>query len=105
MDDLYPMERPLRFVKIDIEGAEYHMIKGGRRTLREHLPYVVFEHGKGAANYYDVRPEMLYDLLTEEIGLQISTMEGWLSGERPLSRDDMMEQFDDNLNYYFIAHP
>ena len=52
-----------------------------------------------------MRPEQLYDLLTEEIGLRVSVMEDWLEGGEPLGRDDMMEQFDDNLNYYFIAHP
>lgn len=105
LDELYPMERPLHFVKIDIEGAEYLMLKGGRKTLKAHAPYIIFEHGRGAANYYDVRPEQLYDLLTGEIGLRVSVMEDWLEGGEPLDRDDMMEQFDDNLNYYFIAHP
>lgn len=105
LDELYPFERPLRFVKIDIEGAEYLMLKGGKRTLRAHAPYIVFEHGRGAANYYGVRPEQLYDLLTKEIGLQISVMEDWLEGGEPLSRKELTEQFDKKVNYYFLAHP
>jgi hypothetical protein len=47
----------------------------------------VFEHGRGAAEYYGVRPEQVYDLLVDEGGLEISVMEDWLNGERPLSRE------------------
>jgi FkbM family methyltransferase len=105
LDDLYPRDLPLRFVKVDVEGAEYLVFKGGIRTLKAHKPYIVFEHGRGAATFYDVRPEQLYDLLTEEIGLKISVMTDWLEGREPLTRNELVEQFDENVNYYFLAHP
>jgi hypothetical protein len=65
----------------------------------------VFEHGRGAATFYGVRPEQLYDLLTEEIGLNISVMSDWLEGRGPIGRDELVEQFVNNVNYYFLAHP
>jgi FkbM family methyltransferase len=105
LDELYPMDRPLHFVKIDVEGAEYLVLQGGKRTLKVHRPHIVFEHGRGAATFYEIRPEHLYDLLTEEIGLQISVMSEWLEGGGPLTRDELIEQFDNNVNYYFLAHP
>jgi len=105
LDGLYPRDRPLAFVKIDVEGAEYLVLRGGKGTLREHRPYIVFEHGRGAAPFYDVRPEQLYDLLTDDIGLHVSTMADWLEGNGPLGRDELVEQFDENINYYFLAHP
>ncbi|NLI74507.1 MAG: FkbM family methyltransferase [Euryarchaeota archaeon] len=105
LDDIYPIDRPLHFVKIDIEGAEYQMILGGKSTLKKHAPYIVFEHGLGAANHYGTRPENLYDLLTEEIGLKISVMKDWLAGDDPLDKGEMVRQFDNSVNYYFLAHP
>lgn len=105
MDDVYPDGRPLDFVKIDVEGAEYLVLEGGKETLKRWHPYIVFEHGRGAAEYYGVRPEQVYDLLVDEVGLEISVMKDWLDGERPLSREDFVDQFDNVTNYYFVAHP
>lgn len=105
LDELYPEDRPLDFVKIDVEGAEYLVVEGGKRTLQRTKPYIVFEHGRGAAEYYDVLPEQLYDLLVEECELRISIMEEWLRDGVTLTRDEFMDQFDNVTNYYFLAHP
>jgi FkbM family methyltransferase len=105
LDELYPQERPLRFVKIDVEGAEYLVFQGGKETLRKHRPYIVFEHGRGAATFYDVRPEQVYDLLNGELGMDISVMADWLEDGAPLTRDEFVDQFVNNVNYYFLAHP
>ena len=105
LDELYPLERPLRFVKIDVEGAEYLVLRGGMRTLERHRPYIVFEHGRGAATFYDVRPEQLYDLLRKELDMEISVMADWLEDGAPLTRDEFIDQFVNNINYYFLAHP
>jgi FkbM family methyltransferase len=34
----------IRFIKMDIEGAEYHALRGGTGTIARHRPVVVFEH-------------------------------------------------------------
>jgi len=105
MDDVYPEDRPLDFVKIDVEGAEYLVVQGGKDTLKRNHPYIVFEHGRGAAEYYGVRPEQVYDLLVDEIGLEISVMQDWLDGNPSLSREEFVDQFEHVTNYYFLAHP
>ena len=105
LDELYPEDRPLHFVKIDVEGAEYLVVRGGRRTLERNRPYIVFEHGRGAADYYEVLPEQIYDLLVDDIGLEISVMEDWLNDDASLEREDFVDQFDNLTNYYFLAHP
>ncbi len=105
LDELYPEDRHLDFVKIDVEGAEYLVLEGGKETLKRNRPYIVFEHGRGAAEYYDVLPEQLYDLLTEQFGLEISIMGEWLKDGTSLNREDFIDQFDNVTNYYFLAHP
>ena len=42
-DFLTPDERPLTFVKIDIEGAEFYALQGMRRLLEAHRPVVLIE--------------------------------------------------------------
>ncbi|MDW5564236.1 MAG: FkbM family methyltransferase [Methanomassiliicoccus sp.] len=105
MDEVYPEGRSLDFVKIDVEGAEYLVLEGGKETLKRNQPYIVFEHGRGAAEFYDVRPEQVYDLLVDEIGLQVSVMKDWLDGKPSLSKADFVDQFEQVTNYYFLAHP
>lgn len=36
--------RPFRFLKIDIEGGEYHALRGAMRTIARDRPVIVFEH-------------------------------------------------------------
>ncbi len=41
-------------VKIDVEGAEYHVLKGARKVLQEHAPTLLIEvHGR--ENLYKIR--------------------------------------------------
>jgi hypothetical protein len=104
LDDVLDADVPIRLVKIDVEGAELQVLRGGEALLSRWRPHIVFEHGLGAADKYGTRPEEVYDLLTGW-GLQISLLHQWLKGKPPLSRDDFVRQFDQALHYYFLAHP
>lgn len=37
---------PATLIKMDIEGAEYHALKGAERLMREALPVIIFENGR-----------------------------------------------------------
>jgi len=106
LDDLLPRDVDVRLVKIDVEGAELQVLRGGLEMLRRCRPFVVFEHGMGAADCYGTRPEMVFDLFAD-CGLRLSLMGDWLDsrGKRTLSRDAFMDEFNAVRNYYFLAHP
>lgn len=106
LDDLVPPDAPVRLVKIDVEGAELQVLRGGSATLARCRPYVVFEHGRGAADCYGTTPAQVFDLLAG-CGLRVSVMGDWLEagGKRALARDAFAEQFETGRNYYFVAHP
>jgi FkbM family methyltransferase len=104
LDELLPPDLPIRFIKIDVEGAELGVLRGGARTIERWKPYVVFEHGLGAADCYGTRPEAVWDLL-DGLGLQVSLLDRFLKRRRPLTRDDLVREFDRAGNYYFIAYP
>lgn len=106
LDDVLPPQEPIRLVKIDVEGAELQVLRGAQGMLRRCRPYVIFEHGLGAADCYGTRPEMVHDLLAD-CGLRVSLMQDWLSGGpgSPLDREAFAAQFDRAINYYFLAHP
>ncbi len=105
LDRTVPDGFPVALVKIDVEGGELGVFRGGIATLRRTRPVVVFECGLGGADSYGSEPEQIYDLVTETIGLRLSLMDAWLSGRAALSRAEFAEQFRQSLNFYFIAHP
>jgi FkbM family methyltransferase len=62
-------------VKIDVEGAELHVIEGGRALLSEVKPVVIFEHVASAAALYGSSPGAVWDLFTE-LGYDIFSATG-----------------------------
>jgi len=104
LDNLIPEKTKIDFIKIDVEGAEYFVLKGAINTIKRNKPIIVFEFGLGAADYYDVKPDMIFDLLNKA-GLKVSLMEYYLLNQPPLDKYDFNSQFNNCYNYYFIAYP
>lgn len=105
LDDLLPPDASVDFMKVDVEGGELAVFRGATRTIETHRPYIVFEHGLGAAEFYGTTPQEVYDLLVERCGLRISLLDAWLGNKPPLTRDAFAAQFYEHRNFYFLAHP
>ncbi|MFQ3679488.1 MAG: FkbM family methyltransferase [Pseudanabaenaceae cyanobacterium] len=103
LDEVIPAGVNIAWIKIDVEGGEYQVLLGAKKLLQRDRPYVVFEHGLGAADFYGTTPEMLWDLFTE-CTLAVSTLEGWLQGAEPLDREGFSRAFYSG-EYYFLAYP
>lgn len=89
-------------LKIDVEGAEYAVLCGGRRLLSECRPVVVFEHGT-AARHFGVAPHDVFDLL-DGLDYRVNLMSRWLRRRPPLSRKAFSDEAT-HRNWYFIAFP
>ena len=63
--------RPVRFVKIDIEGAEPLALLGADAILSQDRPAIQFESTSGAHRVYGYEPGLLWRLLVERYGYQI----------------------------------
>ncbi|MEM6320798.1 MAG: FkbM family methyltransferase, partial [Bacteroidota bacterium] len=92
-------------IKIDVEGGEYGVLKGGAATIKREKPVIIFEHGLGAADVYGTTPEMMYDFLVEKCGLKVSTMSAFLSDRKGFSKSQFTKHFYQNMDYYFVAFP
>jgi hypothetical protein len=55
LDDCLPVGYVPHLIKIDVEGAEQQVLEGAVGTIRLHKPIVIFEHGRGSAEYYGGR--------------------------------------------------
>jgi hypothetical protein len=102
LDNMIPPDCKVDFIKVDVEGAELQVLRGGLRTIGRHKPFVVFEHGPASAGY-GTTPEMLYQLFTRQCELKISILSDWLDKKPPLSQGEFVAQAE--RHSYFLAHP
>ena len=105
LDELIGLEKVIHFMKIDLEGAELGVLKGGKELLKKHKPVVVFECGLGASDYYGTNASEVYTLLKKEIGLEINTLKSYVKRGKPLTETEFEECFNTNREYYFVAYP
>jgi FkbM family methyltransferase len=104
LDSIIPAHTKIAFIKIDVEGGELGVLKGGLRLIRENKPVIIFECGLGASEFYNTQPEDIFNLLAEA-GLKISLLKSWLADKPNLSQDEFCNYYHSNKEYYFIAHP
>ena len=104
LDDVIPVTQTIDLIKIDVEGGELPVLRGASRIIKENKPFIIFESGKGASDRYGTNGNSLFEYLVEQCGLEINTLDGFLTGQQVLSRKRLVEIFDRTERYYFIAH-
>lgn len=90
LDDVLPADYVPHLIKIDVEGGELGVLRGGLRTLQEHRPCVVFEHGRGGREHYGTSADDIFDLLVDDVRLRLFDMDG----NGPYSRSDFRTESD-----------
>ena len=85
----------LRFIKLDLEGGEFHALRGAINTLLLHEPFVVFENGRQqSALTYEYSPEDWFNLF-KNIDYCLYDLFG-----RPFTIDNWHQE---SIPWYFIA--
>jgi len=99
LDDIVPPERRIGFLKIDVEGAEFDVLRGARRVLGESQPVVLFECSRAGLTNFGLTASQFFWLLTEDIRYNIFLPKDWLSGGLPLD----LPTFEVSMIYPFQA--
>jgi FkbM family methyltransferase len=103
LDEMIHPDERIAFIKIDIEGGEFHAIKGGIETIRRGQPVIVFEGGSKSTGQYGVKADDVYLLVTEILRYELSTMERWLKRKEAYTREEFDRNWQHGPDYYFIA--
>jgi FkbM family methyltransferase len=104
LDDIIPIGHKIDFIKIDVEGGELPVLRGAERVIRESMPFIVFESGLGASEHYGTTGSSLYEFLTDNCGLEINSLDGYLTGSSGLTKNELIDVFSKTERYYFITH-
>jgi FkbM family methyltransferase len=100
LDDVLPADYAPALIKIDVEGAELEVLRGGLETIRRFKPLVVFEHGLGAADYYDTSPEEIFELFA---AAEMRIFD--LDGGGPYTREQLSRSFAEAARWNYFARP
>ena len=102
LDALIPQNIAIDFLKIDVEGAEFGVLKGATRILSQDSPVLLFECGLGASNHYGTEPEAIFNFLTE-MGYGIFLLKDYIQQKQPLTEEAFVAIYQANKEYYFVG--
>jgi FkbM family methyltransferase len=105
LDDLLPADVAVDFIKLDVEGAEFAIVRGALEVIRRGRPVIVFEASARSTGRYGVTPDEMFRTFTETLGYRVSTMDRWLRGRGPYTLAEFAGNWNFGPEYYFIAYP
>ena len=103
LDRIIPENIKVDFVKVDVEGAELNVFRGGEQLIKRDHPIIVFEHTSDMAARFGTTSEELYDFLTDRCCLSVSLMRRWLEAQPAFSRGDFVRKVHARDELCFIA--
>ncbi len=84
LDDLLPRDRPVHFIKLDVEGHEPAALRGAEATLRAHRPAILFEAGAVEDHDLDASGYDRMFAFLQDLGYAIRPVFGQHRGSAPL---------------------
>jgi len=105
LDDLVPVKTRFDLIKMDVEGAELHVMRGAEVLIKTSRPVIIFEYLSELAEPFHSSPEQVFDYLNNTCHLEVSTMERWLKDKNPYRQCDFVETVSSGSEFTFIAYP
>lgn len=102
LDECIPKKNKIDLIKIDVEGGEFDVLKGGQDLLYRDQPVLIFESGLGASEYYGTNPTELFIFLSK-IGYNIYSLKAYINSENPYTEQSFVKCYNNNDEYYFVA--
>lgn len=103
LDELIPQDVQIDFIKIDVEGGEFGVLRGASNLILRCKPLIMFESGTGSSEFYGTTPQDLYHFINHELGLKIFTLEGFVKKENPLSAETFLDLYQNRGEFCFMA--
>lgn len=102
LDNQLTNAKRIDLIKIDVEGAELEVLEGSTYTIAKHLPVIIFEHVKEAAEAYEVDADKSFDFF-ESVNYNLYTLKSFVEDPTPLNRSEFLKLFESGNETYFAA--
>jgi FkbM family methyltransferase len=99
LDDIVPPDAPIGFMKIDVEGGEYAVLRGAAQLIARERPLILFECTRTGLSAFGYEPSQIYALLVAEYGYKVYLIKDWLSRAASLS----LGELESAMKYPFKA--
>jgi FkbM family methyltransferase len=106
LDQFRRPDRPVSFIKLDVEGSEFLVLRGASELLRQDRPVPLFESIPGGVEKLGSSRREFFHFLTAELGYAIFTPTAYLARGNPLDWDrfDRAHHYPfEALNYFAIS--
>jgi len=103
LDDCVPQELKIQFIKIDVEGGELGVLKGAKRIIMQSKPFILFECGIGASDYYGTTSKDIFSFINNDNSMDIFLLTSWIRNGTALTEEQFHHYFTTNKEYYFLA--
>lgn len=104
LDELIPETLPIHFIKIDVEGGEFDVLRGAKKIILRDKPVIIFEFGIGASDFYGTKPEDLFFYINDELNYKLSLLQDYYQKKPELKKEQFLEVYKKKTEYYFVAH-
>jgi FkbM family methyltransferase len=98
LDNIVPIDLPIGFIKLDVEGAELAVLRGGESLLNRSKPTILFECTQSGLEAHTLSLEVIYAFF-EDHAYSIFLIKDWLEDGEPLN----YERFARATQYPFQA--
>ena len=98
-------DRRVEFIKLDIEGGEFHALRGAVHLVRRCRPVIVFEAGGKSTGQYGIEPETIHRFVLGDLACHLSTMQRWLADRSPYTEAEFCDNWHNGPDFCFIAYP
>jgi len=89
-------------IKIDVEGAELNVLRGGFNTITKFNPVIVFEYELGASDVYGATPAEMWKFF-DKVKYSIYTLKNFIESPLPLSFAEFTEIYNSKKEHYFVV--
>jgi FkbM family methyltransferase len=102
LDDIIPSNQVISLIKIDVEGAELGVLKGGIETVQRSSPVILFEFGLGASDAYGTKPIDIYTYF-EQLNYSVYLLENYGNKDKSLTLSELEEAYFHRGEFFFVA--
>lgn len=91
LDDVIAPHRRIGFIKMDVIGAEYAVMRGAQALLARDRPVLLFECTQTGSNAFNVDPAEQFEFLTRGFDYTLYSLKGWAMREPALDLSRFLE--------------